>query len=449
MDNHDTIGEPDTARDFYNALLQTERYAPVQLRGFQANVMADLMAFVVENVPFYKERLAGLMSPRGLVELERWREIPILTQAEVREHYAELRPPAVPEQHGSILRFTSSGSGGRSIPYYRTSLADVAQTAAQHRHFRDFKIDTSLDLAKIRAFDLALARFRAQPDNPRKTSWTADWFGDGDGGSVRNLSVFMPPAKQLDWLRGLGNVYLNTFPSNAYALARHLAQHGGERPQIKAVISVGEPLGDHVRDAVLEHFGCPMIDIYSSAECGILACECHDSGMLHLQSELAYFEILDSEDHPAAPGSWGRLVVTPLYNFAMPLVRYETGDFVRLRQSCSCGRPHPTIDRTVGRPSNLLQMPNGDFFRPPIDREEISGQIGGARWQLVQNGSSFTLRYMPTTSMLKPPAKEIISLLRKALGGEAEIRLLAVPALGLSSSGKFLDVVNESASVRS
>jgi hypothetical protein len=51
--------------------------------------------------------------------------------------------------------------------------------------------------------------------------------------------------------------------------------------------------------------------------------------------------------------------------------------------------------------------------------------------------------------MLKPPAKEIISLLRKALGGEAEIRLLAVPALGLSSSGKFLDVVNESASVRS
>lgn len=444
MDNHDTIGEPDTARDFYNALLKTDHYDPVQLRGFQANVLVDLIAFAAQNIPFYRERLSAVVSPHGQVELERWREISILTQTEVREHLAELRPALLPEQHGDILRFTASGSGGRSISYYRTSLADIAQTAAQYRHFRDFKIDTSLDLAKIRAFDHALSRFRAPPNDPLKMSWTADWFNGGKGGSVRNLSVFIPREKQLDWLCGLGQVYLNTFPSNAYALARHLAQYAGKRPQIKAVISLGEPLGDHVRDAVLEQFGCPMIDIYSSTECGILACECHESGMLHLQSELGYFEVLDAEDRPAAPGCWGRLVVTPLYNLAMPLIRYDTGDLVRLHQSCSCGRSHPTIERMVGRSANLLQRPNGDFFRPKIDRVKLGRLMGGLRWQLVQNGSSFILRYMPTSSMVQPPTPEVISTLRGALGAKAAITLLAVPALGLSSSGKFLDVVNES-----
>jgi len=70
--------------------------------------------------------------------------------------------------------------------------------------------------------------------------------------------------------------------------------------------------------------------------------------------------------------------------------------------------------------------------------------MGGLRWQLVQNGSSFILRYMPTSSMVQPPTPEVISTLRGALGAKAAITLLAVPALGLSSSGKFLDVVNES-----
>jgi hypothetical protein len=100
----------------------------------------------------------------------------------------------------------------------------------------------------------------------------------------------------------------------------------------------------------------------------------------------------------------------------------------------------------VGRPSNLLQMPNDDFFRPKIDRVKFGRLMGGLRWQLIQNGSSFTLRYMPTTSILKPPAEEVLSLLHEVLGADAEITLLAVPALGPSSSGKFLDVVNESKS---
>ncbi len=99
---------------------------------------------------------------------------------------------------------------------------------------------------------------------------------------------------------------------------------------------------------------------------------------------------------PHAQGAWGRLIVTPLYNFAMPLIRYDTGDLVRAAAPCSCGRNHLTIERGMGRPSNMFYLPQKKWFRPELDTAMMEELLGNSRWQLVQTGASaFELRYMP------------------------------------------------------
>ncbi len=73
---------------------------------------------------------------------------------------------------------------------------------------------------------------------------------------------------------GLGKVYLNTFPSNALAIARHVARNPETKPQLLAILTAGEPLTNEIRRQCAEHLGCSCIDLYSSAECGLIASDC-------------------------------------------------------------------------------------------------------------------------------------------------------------------------------
>jgi phenylacetate-coenzyme A ligase PaaK-like adenylate-forming protein len=60
-------------------------------------------------------------------------------------------------------------------------------------------------------------------------------------------------------------------------------------------------------------------------------------------------EVLDEEGRPCAPGETGRVVATSLNNFAMPLIRYETGDTAEVGAPCPCGRGLPVLTRIMGR----------------------------------------------------------------------------------------------------
>ena len=62
-----------------------------------------------------------------------------------------------------------------------------------------------------------------------------------------------------------------------------------------------------------------------------------------MHAEHCIVEIVDDEGSPCAPGRSGRLLVTALRNFAMPLLRYDTGDTALLGEPCPCGRGLPVI----------------------------------------------------------------------------------------------------------
>jgi phenylacetate-coenzyme A ligase PaaK-like adenylate-forming protein len=75
----------------------------------------------------------------------------------------------------------------------------------------------------------------------------------------------------------------------------------------------------------------------------LLGTSCHE-GTLHLETALAYAEVLAlGEDAPVARDAVGRLVVTTIGVDGSPLVRFETGDLVRLHPPCACGVERPGI----------------------------------------------------------------------------------------------------------
>jgi phenylacetate-CoA ligase len=83
--------------------------------------------------------------------------------------------------------------------------------------------------------------------------------------------------------------------------------------------------------------------------------------------DYGYAELLPVDTDAGRTGGYFRLVATGLHNHVMPLIRYDTGDWVRgsLRYSaCSCGRPFPTVEGILGRAATSPIRISDDAWMP-------------------------------------------------------------------------------------
>ena len=147
---------------------------------------------------------------------------------------------------------------------------------------------------------------------------------------------------------------------------------------------MGETITDEFRGICQEVWGKPVADMYSCEEAGYIALQCPKHEHYHIQSENILVEVLDEHDKPCRPGEIGRVVLTTLHNFAMPLIRYEILDYAEVGGECPCGRGLPVLKRIVGRQRNMITHPDGSQHWPSFPASTWS-HIGPIRqMQMIQ-----------------------------------------------------------------
>jgi phenylacetate-CoA ligase len=207
------------------------------------------------------------------------------------------------------------------------------------------------------------------------------------------------------------------------------------KPQIPFIVSVAEYLPEEVKVAAHDVFGSRVINVLASAEGGIIAIECPESGLFHIQSEQVLAEIIRPDGSACEAGEVGELVVTPLYSYATPLLRYRSGDFVIKGLRCSCGRSLPTISRIMGRKEHMFHFPDGSQALPPIDRVKTTEIIGHDAWVLVQTGAAQA--ELTVASPLSPHVRSILmDLTTLALGRNFNTEIKQIDSLPPTSGGK-------------
>ena len=155
--------------------------------------------------------------------------------------------------------------------------------------------------------------------------------------------------------------YLWAFAGILYEIANVIQRSGIRVHKPQCIIASGETLHPHMRSVVEEAFGCRVYDYYGSTEAGRVAAEC-DAGNLHLFTFAVHAEVLDPSGNAVPPGAQGRLILTPLHNHAMPLIRYDTQDMAEVGpEECSCGCRLPTLSRVLGRIVEFFITPDGSL----------------------------------------------------------------------------------------
>jgi phenylacetate-CoA ligase len=191
-----------------------------------------------------------------------------------------------------------------------------------------------------------------------------------------------------------------------------------------------------MRQVIESAFKTHVFDFYGSREVNGLAGEC-TKGMMHQFAFFNHLEVLDPRDQPVGANEEGRVVVTNLTNYAMPLIRYDMGDtVVSTDDACPCGSPLPTLRNITGRVGDHFVTKNGtiidaNYFDFPFEsRDSIR------KYQLIQEDYERVRIKVELRSDLKASDRDDIENRIRFVMGKCEILWDIVDDIPECTSGK-------------
>ena len=234
------------------------------------------------------------------------------------------------------------------------------------------------------------------------------------------------------------------YPSGLSTIIRHMkfSNHAPFEIPFKSIITMSEGISDRSRKDLETYMGAPVISRYSNSENGIFGQQILNEGSdYHLNWASYVIEVLDLyEDKPAEPGQFGRIVITDLFNYAMPMIRYDTGDLGILARKNPYFNKARTLKEIVGRKMDVIFNTRGEPLSAFVAYEmEYYHEL--KQFQLIQEDKK---RYTAKLNIEGAFDKEkaVINRLKKFLGQDAEIEFQYVDKFPELASGKRQLTIN-------
>ena len=212
---------------------------------------------------------------------------------------------------------------------------------------------------------------------------------------------------------------------------------------LKAVICTAEKMYPHHRQLFDEVFACPVVDEYGCAEHGIIAFQCKE-GNMHIMADHLYVEFLDENDQPVKPGETGRIVITDLDSYAMPLIRYDIGDMGRPSdKKCSCGVTLPLMEIVEGRKEDFIRTTHGKLVHAAYLCYTLKDDTVHEFKMYQKALNKLHVQIVKSPLFNDQSEKMLENKLRTALGGQVNISFEYLDRIPREKSGKLRYFVSE------
>ena len=212
---------------------------------------------------------------------------------------------------------------------------------------------------------------------------------------------------------------------------------------VKSIITGSESLPDLTKRQLKEVFECPVISRYSNIENGLLAQQCDKySEEFHINYGSYQVEVLSMEgDYHVAPGERGRVVITDLFNYALPMIRYDTGDIAVYYENSECEMKTPVFSIVEGRKCDCVTNTSGELLSAHLITNMMWKYEDIMQFQFIQEGEkTYLIKLNCAKSFVRD--NEIVQDYKNILGDDAQIELMYVSEIPLLKSGKRKYIVN-------
>lgn len=213
--------------------------------------------------------------------------------------------------------------------------------------------------------------------------------------------------------------------------------------RVSSIITMSESLSEYVKDSMQNFFGVNVYSRYSNLENGIIAQQVPGSEHRFLINSASYHvEILEMETNKPVPfGYVGRIVVTDLYNYAFPIIRYDTGDLGSFSSKTDVWG-NKFLETVEGRKLDVLYDTNGNIVSSYIMYKNMWKYTDIKQYQLIQKDKKrYVLKVNADDgfSHEKQMVEEFVSY----LGNDSDFSVEYVDEIPLLNSGKRRKLVNE------
>jgi len=419
----------------YKKLVKNQWTPYDKLKHDQEKQLKNLIKFSYENVPYYHNLFRSLgLSPEDIQTIEDLEKLPILTKDIIKKHWEEFKPASLssmkyynhatggstgtPMQYrlskhdrflGGALLYRGWGYGGYELGDRMVFLAGSSLGFDTKSKLTTFIHETTRNLRKLSSFDMGENEMREY---------------------AQTINSFKPK-----FIRG--------YASSIYFFARWLEENQLSVPSQKAVFTTAEKLFPYMRQTIEDVFDCDVYDNYGLNDGGVSAYECSEHTGLHIDTERSIMELVDGAGHQIDTGE-GQILATSLYNYAMPFVRYATGDDGHIiDDGCNCGRGYPLLKEVLGRSTDVLLTPEGKsihgWFFLYIFWEYCEGI---KEYQVVQKSlEKIVIRMVPDEGfdeMQLDRIREVVA--RRGPGWDLEFQF--VDEIDRTRAGKYKFIIN-------
>ena len=213
-----------------------------------------------------------------------------------------------------------------------------------------------------------------------------------------------------------------------------------------AVFTTAEKLYPRMRERISNAFDCDVYDCYGLNDGGVTAFECEEHSGLHIDTERSVMEIASTDGKQINCGE-GKILATTLGNYAMPLIRYDTGDLgYILEDSCSCGRGSKLLKEIIGRDKELLVTPTGKLVHGAAFYNNMINEFNNANdvieCQIVQKEKDrLIFNIVCSDNFDEAQLDDIQETVMKKNGWNVEFRF--VDEIKKTQAGKHKFIINE------
>jgi phenylacetate-coenzyme A ligase PaaK-like adenylate-forming protein len=423
---------------FAENLARTEGMSRSALNAYRDALLRRVVGFARVNSPFYRDRLAPLFRTGDTPDLQRWREVPILRRSDIERDIDRINPAKLPPDIGEVTIRRSSGTTGASGMTFRIcALVRIADACLMQRLYHWWGYDDAAPMASIRHYTM---NDRGFPNGKVEMQWSYP----GRPAPHYSLDLRTSTANMIAWLVRHRPRYLLTFPSIAQELAGHPDARRIMELGLKGLVAISEIVSDDASELVRQTFGCEVAQIYGCSEMGAVALQSPDDGTLLVCEENVMVELIDDYDQPVRAGETGRVILTSLYNFATPFIRYEIGDYATSADGTSpSDRAFIRLQRIEGRQRNALVTASGKrVWQSAIPAASLLRYVAATQFQIRQPAADL-IEFLYVPANTKPADHAgLATYFASLLGCPVTLTLSAVDAMPRTTGGKYERIVS-------
>ena len=420
----------------YEAELTPNQYLRAdELRAIRDRKIRSLVAHAYSHVPFYRRLFddAGIV-PEAIAGIADLRRVPVLTKRTILDHEADL---VASPWHGRVFQRKTSGSTGMTLHFKKEADALAMNDAVMNRCYAWYGIGVGD----------RQARFWGVPVDwrPRLRENLKDFVTNRIRVSAFDLSrstcarrIPTNPEIQARLLLRLHKRHLRFCREICAELGLPLRE-----VPLKAVMCTAEKMYPQHRTALEKAFACPVVDEYGSSENGVISFQCR-LGRMHMMSDHLAIEFVDETGAPVAEGERGRIVITDLSSYAMPLIRYDIGDVGSASGAvCGCGITLPLMEIVEGRQEDFIRTEGGTLVHAAYLCYTLKDDAVREFKMYQKSRESLLVQIVKSPRFTEETQRALEARLRTALGDRIAIRFEYLESIPREVSGKLRYFVSE------